>query len=68
MLHYFISKKKCCSRTLLLIDMYASCTTQMVIKTRLVTCEMLLERQKKTFLYRIVSDDEKLTYYDNPNA
>ena len=34
---------------------------------RFVTCERLLQRQKrKGFLHRLVTDDEKWTHYDNP--
>lgn len=37
------------------------------IERRLVTCEILLQRQKrKGFLHRIVTGDEKWIYYDNP--
>ena len=33
-----------------------------------VTCELLLQRQKrKGFLHRIVTDDKKWIHYDNPN-
>ena len=37
------------------------------IERRLMTCEMLLERQKrKGFLHRIVTGDGKWIFYDNP--
>ncbi|GJQ76957.1 hypothetical protein Trydic_g15153 [Trypoxylus dichotomus] len=37
------------------------------IEIRLVTCEMLLQRQKrKGFLHAIINGDEKLIHYDNP--
>lgn len=37
------------------------------IERRLVTCEMLLARQRsKSFLHRIITGDEKWVYYDNP--
>lgn len=37
------------------------------VERRLVTCEMLLERQKrKGFLHRIITGDEKWIQYDNP--
>ena len=37
------------------------------IERRLVTCEMLLQRQeRKGFLHRIITGDEKWIHYDNP--
>lgn len=37
------------------------------VERRLVTCEMLLEQQnRKSFLHRIVTGDEKWVYNDNP--
>jgi histone-lysine N-methyltransferase SETMAR len=37
------------------------------IERRLVTCEMLLNRfERKSFLHRIVTGDEKWIYFDNP--
>lgn len=37
------------------------------IERRLVTCEILLQRQqKKGFLHRIITGDEKWIHYDNP--
>lgn len=37
------------------------------IERRLVTCEMLLQRQKrKDFMHRIITGDEKWIHYDNP--
>jgi len=36
------------------------------IERRKMTCELLLQRhRKKSFLYRIVTSDEKWIYYDN---
>jgi len=37
------------------------------MENRKVTCEMLLQRhERKSFLYRIVTGDEKLIYFENP--
>jgi histone-lysine N-methyltransferase SETMAR len=37
------------------------------VERRLVTCEMLLQRQqRKGFLHRIITGDEKWIHYDNP--
>ncbi|KAL6265763.1 hypothetical protein P5V15_002574 [Pogonomyrmex californicus] len=37
------------------------------IENRKVTCEMLLQRhERKSFLYRIVTGDEKWIYFENP--
>ncbi|KAL6256735.1 hypothetical protein P5V15_011667 [Pogonomyrmex californicus] len=37
------------------------------MENRKVTCEMLLQRhERKSFLYRIVTGDEKWIYFENP--
>ena len=36
------------------------------VERRLFACEQLLERQRKEFLHRIVTRDEKWVHYDNP--
>jgi len=40
--------------------------SELIIRNRLTICTSFLSRQKKQFLYQIVTGDKKWIYYDNP--
>ncbi|KAG5320002.1 MOS1T transposase, partial [Pseudoatta argentina] len=72
LLHYFIQKKSAAEAHRILVETYgehalSERTCRDWLTSNIVTCELLLQRQKrKGFLHRIITGDEKWIYYSNP--